>query len=121
MLEACQYLCLMYLKKGYKKPLCAKHPSFSPLTLPSHRVFEFSFFIVLCFSTRIIYKEDSAFISGVQIHSNIAHCDSEEMPVHPYRETCFDSWRLLAVKIISLYCLNMKRDFQNLNTTAYER
>lgn len=45
-------------------------------------------------------------ISSVQIHIHTAQSNSKEMSVHPYRETCFDSWRLLAFNIVrNLYCL----------------
>lgn len=105
----------------YKKNLCANHPSFSPLTLPLPQNTWIYFLYTLVLAQRS-FTEDSAFISGVQIHINIAQSGSKEMSVHPYREMCFDPWRLLAVNIVrNLYCWNAKCNFQNFNTTLQKR
>lgn len=99
------YSCPTYLKKGYSK-MCAKHPSSLPLGLPSHRYLDLlpSFYLVLA---QIQFTEWTLLcISSVQIHIHTAQSNSKEMSVHPYRETCFDSWRLLAFNIVrNLYCL----------------
>lgn len=74
-------------KKVYSK-MCAKHPSFLPLGLPSHRYLDLLplFYFVLA---QIQFTEWTLlFLSHVQIHINIAQSNSKEMPAHPYRETC---------------------------------
>lgn len=48
--------------------------------------------------------------------------DPEETCSSLQRNMCFDSWSLLAVNIIiSLYCLNVKCNFQDLNPTSHKR